>query len=394
MIFLFIYYSALSVVSLVFNKNLALLLKKRLGVIFLSFLLFVPFLFIESGIRDIELFESVGYHAANKLDIYYYDSDHQLYPYFPLTALVLGTVKIIADFIRVEFLPLWRLVTLVSLLALTLLIKNILVLNKKRGESEKQLLFIFSPIAIFPVLFHAHHDVILLLFYFVAAWLLIFKPRPFLGGLSFGISILAKTWSVIFLPLVFIEKIDSQRKKLFALGVILSVMSVTLFYWRLWHSQPERILDATTKYGGSWVVLWGPQGVLTLLANNQHLFSQTFRSVFMALIFLAAYLVIIKRKFKLLVASGFLMLTFFIFTLSWAPQYVFWVWPFIVVNENLKVIKIFSLISLPYILVTYADLVWGLNFAALSTILSLPIWLLSLVLWYNLAAGKKVLFEK
>ena len=391
MLILFFYYVGLSVTALLFSKSLARLLSKSRTIFFLasSLLLYLPYFFITKGIRDIELLESVGYFARNRIDVYYIDADHRLWPYLPLTSLLTGFLFAISKFLHFPFLNLWRLTTLAFLILTAHVIGKMLQNPKNKDGYLRAVLFLFSPIAIWPVVFHAHLDVNLLFFYLLAIFLIVKKKKTFLSGVSLGFSILAKTWSVIFLPIFFLQKLTRIQRLTIIVGISLSIVATSLFYLRFWHSTPTRIWDAVIGYAGSWTVYWGPQGLLiNLLAGNQPL-NQNLRSFYLLIIFAAVYLMIFKKQMDIISGSKLLMLTFFVFTLSWAPQYIFWVWPFIVVTESLKTIKIFSLLSLPYVFITYADLVWNLNLTFLSVLFSLPIWIFGLMLWYDNLQFKK-----
>lgn len=346
-------------------------------------LIFFPYFFINTGIRDIELYESVGYFARNRIDIYYIDADHRLWPYLPFLNPVLGILFEISQQTRLHFLNLWRLTTLITLLLTAEVMRRILVKCKGKDIFKKLSLFIFSPISLFPVVFHAHHDVILLFFYLLSILLLMYtKNGTVPGAISLGVSILAKNWSIVFLPLLLLQK-GLVKLSLALVISTFTIVSIVYIYTIGWHSLLNRIIDAATGYAGSWVVDWGPIGIITSIINKQNLFSSDFRLVYSFLIFFLVYLLFFKFRPNILKGSEIIMLSFFVFTVSWAPQYLFWIWPFIVASERLNTIRVFSLLSLPYIFITYADLVWNLNLTIFSILLSLPIWLFGLKLWYD-----------
>lgn len=379
--YLFLFYIVISLLPFVLLKFITKILNNNLGFLAIFILLYFPFIFVTSGLNDIKLFESVGYFGWERLDIYYYDADHRLYPYFPLTSLVTAVFYGVSQISGIPFLTLWRIATTSSLIVIAILIKNVFT-PRRTDSNSKVILFLFSPISLWPVLVHAHHDVVLLLFYLLSLWLIFNKKEVLWGSFSFGLSVLFKTWSLIFLPLILLQ--NGNLKRILSIIILIDfvIMSISAFYIRFWHSSWERLVEAVTGYGGSWTVLWGPLGFLTHGSNQ--VFSPAVRLLYSSFLFLCTYLLLFKIKKDIVRKSEFLMLTFFVFTISWAPQYIFWAWPFIVISESLTVVKTFSLLSLPYILTTYSMLFWNLNFTLLSVVSSIPLWLFSLWLFLKI----------
>lgn len=383
MALLFIYYTLLSALGIYWQWTFRLF-KNRLYLLLLFLFVWAPFLFLQKGIMDIELFESVGYFSANRLDIYYTDADHMLYPYFPLLSLILGAIYKASQILPLGFLTLWRVVTVIALIGTSYMAKSILVKRGDKQAAGKILIFVLSPLALFPVAFHAHPDVILILFYLLGIYLITYGGKYLtLGFLSLGLSVLTKTWSFVFLPLLLLQNFRFSKKILGLCFFLLTIGAVCQFYIRFWHSSIFRLLDAVGGYAGSWVVYWGPQGIVSELFKIP--FASNFRLVYTAVIFAAAYFLIIRSRAKIVEGSEFLMLTFFVFTLSWAPQYIFWVWPFIVIVRKIETARLFSIFSLPYVLASYISLVFGLRLNLLITLLSLPVWFLGLGLWLGFA---------
>ena len=381
MLYLFLYYIVISLLPFVFIKFITKILNNNLGFLAIFILFYFPFIFVTSGLNDIKLFESVGYFGWKRLDIYYYDADHRLYPYFPLTSLVTAVFYGISQISQIPFLTLWRIATTTSLVVIAILIKNVFT-SRKTNSNSKVILFLFSPISLWPVLVHAHHDVILLLFYLLSLWLILNKKEVLWSSFSFGLSVLFKTWSLIFLPLILFTNMNFKRMLSIIILTGIVILSLCAFYIRFWHSSWGRLMEAVTGYGGSWTVLWGPLGFLTRGSNQ--VFSPPMRLLYSSFIFLGTYLLLFKIKANVIRKSEFLMITFFVFTISWAPQYIFWAWPFIVISESSAVVKTFSLLSLPYILITYSMLLWNLNFTLLSVVSSIPLWLFSLWLFLKI----------
>lgn len=379
--YLFLFYIVISLLPFVLLKFITKVLNNNLGFLAIFILLYFPFIFVTSGLNDIKLFQSVGYFGWERLDIYYYDADHRLYPYFPLTSLVTAVFYGVSQISGIPFLTLWRIATTSSLIVIAILIKNVFT-PRRTDSNSKVILFLFSPISLWPVLVHAHHDVVLLLFYLLSLWLIFNKKEVLWGSFSFGLSVLFKTWSLIFLPLILLQNVNLKRILSIIILIDFVIVSISAFYIRFWHSSWERLVEAVTGYGGSWTVLWGPLGFLTHGSNQ--VFSPAVRLLYSSFLFLCTYLLLFKIKKDIIRKSEFLMLTFFVFTISWAPQYIFWAWPFIVISERLTVIKTFSLLSLPYILTTYTMLFWNLNFTLLSVVSSIPLWLFSLWLFLKI----------
>ena len=382
---LFLYYSLLSFAAIFFSLFLP---KKQtlnfITLVLFSILIFLPYFFISGGVRDIELFESVGFLSSRRADIYYIDSNHGLYPYFPFLSLVLGPVYLLSQAWSLPFLNLWRVITLTSLLVSAFLIYKILTLGKSKERFNKVLVYIFSPITLFPVVFHAHFDIILVLFLLFAIYFSFFRNKKiFYSAVFLALSILAKTWSIMFLPL-FIKE-DKISQKLYFLAIFFFVIfAITAFYIRFWHSSFFWIFQAVSGYVGSGSLHWGGLGLVSLFINVAKIFSSDFRHAYLILLFSIVYILIFLKKFDILKGSFFIILSLFVFTIGWAVQYIFWVWPFLVIRENISNIRWYSLLALPYLLVAYIFIVWDIKNDFLLVVSSLPIWLFSVKLWYTL----------
>lgn len=379
---IFIYYSLLSLFAICFAPKF-----KKLGIkFFLCAFILVSFvyLFKHSGIRDIELLESVGNYSLLRLDVYYFDANHQLYPYFPFLSPILGITLFVSIVIHMQFLTLWRVLMILTLFALAHLIRKILTIQNKKNVDEKIILFLFSPLSLFAVAYHAHPDVLLIFFYLASIYLVLLKKeRQILGAFFFGLSILTKTWSIFFFIPILVSKLRFVDKFKFSAISGLTIIFVTLFYIRFWHSNIFRIFDAVGGYGGSWVVLWGPQGLFTLIFGNTHFFPSYLRSIWLFFLLIPLYFLIFLKKVEIIKASELIMLTIFVFTVSWATQYAFWVWPFIILCEKTKNIKIMSFFSLPFVLVSYVSFVNELKIDWLIVFSSLPLWSFGAWLWYT-----------
>lgn len=383
MILLFLYYlllSSFSYLKLKFAKGISPLFQ----FIFFGLLIFIPYIFTSRGIRDVELFESVGYYSFNRIDIYYIDSNHGTYPYFPFISIIFGFIYAVSQLLGIHFLNIWRFLACSLLVLTAYLIYQIL---KKKTDSqafEKTKIFILSPISLFPVVLHTHFDIWLIFFYVFFLYLLLLKKRGILAGISLGFSILAKTWSIVFLPLLIFTKPLKEQLKM-SIVVFITICSVAALYIRFWHSSINRITAAVTGYVGSGNNNWGLYGIFNNFGIH---FSTDFIKIYSIIIFAVAYFLIFKRRIDLIKSSEFLMLTAAVFSINWAPQYIFWLWPFVVLAENKKTIIITSILGSLYVFCAYLSIVFNIKLVTLTTILSIPIWLLLLKLWYTFARDK------
>lgn len=348
------------------------------------FSIFFVYLFINRGVRDVELLAAVGHYALNRTDIYYIDSNHQLYPYLPLLSPILGIILFISRITSVSFLTIWRFFIISTLFASAYLIKLLLEKSNDKKIGQKIALFIFSPLSLFPVAFHGHPDVLVSFFYLASLYLFFAKKeKQVFASILFGLSVLAKTWSVFFIVPMLTSKLRFRDKIKFSIISFLTIMFVILFYVRFWHSSISRIFEAASGYGGSWVVLWGPQGLYTLMIKNTHFFPSIVRRLWVIIVLIPFFIVAYRKKFTIIKASEFTMLTVFLFSFAWATQYTFWVWPFIVLSENIERVRIFSFLSLPFILVSYYSFIFNMNLDTWIVFSSLPLWLYAAWLWYT-----------
>ena len=369
---------------------------------FLFYLLFA--FFIKNPLQDVHLFESAGFYLTQKIDIYFIDQTHGTYPFFPFLIFPYALAHLVVlRFPILAFSFLIKLIFIPTIFALGILIEKISLLQgiTKKTALKRKILFCLNPVVFFTVVYHGQADVLLLFFYFLSFYLLL-NDKGYLkivsSGISFGLSVLTKTWSIVFFPL-FLLKIRSLKLLLLHLiSASSSIFIICYIYTRFVNSSFRQVLNAVLghpavfgQHSGS-PSFWGIAAVLNLthqITKNSNiqvftLHFSTLSTFILAGVFLLLYLIIFFKKTNFLRASLILVLGFYVITPSWGTQYTFWILPFLFL-ENIVYGFAYSLIATPYLFLSYLSAITpGEIYMNLSRIFSLFPWIFSLAVFCQL----------
>ena len=362
---------------------------------FIFYLLFA--FFIKNPMPDVHLFESAGFYLTQKNSIYFIDQTHGTYPFFPFLIFPYALFHLVVK--RYPILPfsfLVKLILIPTIFALGILIEKLSILQglKKNSAFQRKILFCLNPVVFFSIVYHGQADILLLFFFLLSFY---FFEKTLLSGIFYGLSILTKTWSVIFWPLFFLKIKTFNSKIIHFLSTIIPIFVVCFIYTRLVGSSFRQVASAVFghpavfgQHSGT-PSFWGIAAILNVffqVTKNtdikyfiQHFSS--FSTFILAIVFLLLYLIIFIKKISFHKSSLILILGFYILTPSWGIQYSLWVLPFLFM-ENLVYGLVYSFIASPYLIFSYLPVINSEVDMNLSKLFSLLPWLFSLVIFYQL----------
>jgi len=352
------------------------------------FLLFLILLFQITAIAltkfevgDVFLFSKAGHYLGEKLDFYEFDSAHSQYPFFPFLMYFYSIFHLLAGsfnfFTFSFFLKLFLL--LPCLWGLSFLVKS--AGNNEIEKRLSQIQFLTSPIVYFVILFHGQTDVVLLFLFFASAIvsLPVLKTKnTLIGAIFFGLSILAKTWSVIFIPMYLLFQKNLKKSLLFFLTVILILIADIFIYFKsVYYTKLDNIIPAISKPGGPSGV-WGLSFFFSPFINAVEFITKNNLVIF-AILLSIIYFLVWKTKRNFWESCFLLILGIYLIIPNWGVQYLFWILPFIfIIKPGLspKLVQTFTFLATAYLLASYTNIIFNRQAINLSYIYSLGI-----ILW-------------
>ncbi len=217
--------------------------------------------------------------------------------------------------------------------------------------SKKNLISTFiyavNPVTILITTLHGQFDVIPIFFLLLSIYFLN-KNRGLVSILFFSLSILIKTWPILFfIPIL--RKI--KNKKIIPLILLLPIIFISIYIW-LFKSNLIYITKTVIYYQG----LWGIWGISILFRKIGVFWQKTSTFLFLISFFgyslLTKSINIIKRIYALLIF-------FFVFTTNFSIQYFAWFIPFLILIKPKKYLYLIFLISI-YLFSFYS--IWLFNF--------------------------------
>jgi hypothetical protein len=357
----------------------------------------LPALIFETNTNyDIESYKMVARRLVLGGEIYTAPDTMNRHPYLPFQMYWLGLSRLIADHLKLSFLAI---VKLLPIIADSLIAVLIYLTFKKQNRQEHAffagMLYALNPIPMFVSAYHGQFDSIPLFLTLLAIYYL--KESLVLSGLSLGLGILNKSWPVLFFPMAW-EKIKGMKRKIFytLLIGIPSILGI-LIYFFLFDGRTLTIVKRALTYN-SGISSWGYTyflGLLTRIAQGTSLIINTYLyqfSKYVTVLILGLIWFFYARHKKPVQGFLLILLTFFSFTHAFATQYLCWIIPFAVLEEDWKWLQRFSLAAFLYMSVAYHALInrpgWVIQFLPLSEAkwwimvpASLPVWIIC-IFWF------------
>jgi len=239
------------------GQPMRIVINKFFGPIIFLILLFhfITAFALGGEVGDVRLFASAGYAFYNKVDIYWVDQTHGTYPFFPFMIYPYALFWYLSDklpfvtfsfFVKLLLIPI---IFLTSSLIAKILRQKGLTKHKSRLV---QLLFLTNPIVFLTITFHGQAD-ILLIFFFI--WSIYLLKECFLSGILMVLSVLTKTWSIIFLPLVIFRIKSFQKLIIYLSTFILTLFAFVFLYKSFVFTSITRIFCGTLRAMKYFVVI-------------------------------------------------------------------------------------------------------------------------------------------
>lgn len=389
----FVYFSSFHVLSFVplFVKLMenTTWYKAVLIAIILSQLIFIAFFDYQIG--DVMLFSGAGKYLRQGIDFYWIDSDHTQYPFFPLLIYYHAIANYFSEMIPyLNFSFYLKLLLLACAIFISKKILDRNVYSSLALGRKLQIQFLSSPLVYCVVLVHGQVDIALITLLMLSINQI--GGQNFFGWLKmlvyYSLSIAAKTWSIIFLPGIIQIQNTLLKKLIFPIGIMFLLLAITYGYTlTVFGSSVTTVLPAVTKAGGP-IGVWGisflfswSESVLSFLKENS------------LWIFLFGYLgsqsLLLRKHFEIYEYIALTIISFYILTLNWGAQYLFWVYPFLLVLPEYRIINklhYFSLITGGYIFIAYFHILTrdAHNLQMIVSMYSLILWIFFMLLFFHL----------
>lgn len=347
-------------------KKLLLNNFSRSVVVILSFYLLYA-LFLGGEINDVRLFGSAGYHLRKGIDLYFIDQSHGTYPHFPFLAFYYALANLIS-----EMFPFFTF----SFLVKAITIPTAFLVSRFLATKEERLSFLLHPAFFGPIVIHGQADILLIFFLFFA--LISFQKKPVLSGVSYGLSLLVKTWSLFFLPFV-VSTLKLKQRPVFLLALISTVFLDVFVYTRLLHSSFRTVFGAAFGHPGSPIGSWGLSFILSLFSIP---IGPTLAKYWLIIVLVCANLVAWRKKLSVMVGIELIILCYAVLTLGWGIQYTVWLIPFAYYNKNGNWAERFGLLAIPYLMLSYFSAASGSSIEIIKIFGLLP-WAYCILLLYQ-----------
>jgi len=391
----FLLISAIHYYLLFSSKRTLNILKKYFNkvVLFIIFLLiFSAYLYKQQAI-DVFLFSTVGELLRNKIDVYWYDSDHNMYPFFPFLLILFAGLDWIADVVSI--------VNFMFLVKLTLLLPLFFLASWIKTKSKNKLLmleFLTSPITYGVIFYHGQIDIFLMAFFVLSMNQLLenkLTPKSILSiSLNYFASVASKTWSILFAPIIWwFYKKSWQIYAIFFLVAGLLFANIFGYTRYVFGSSIRTVLPAILKPGGQ----IGNWGFLYILPQLQAFVMEYKLLVYGALLAIG-YLIVLSRKLSFWKTITLFIFWMYVVAIHWAVQYAFWILPFMLIYKKwigVKLSNLYLAVFNIYVFLNYVDLssegqIFGKD---IVNVLGLVIWIMTIYIFYKLTKKNQSLLQ-
>jgi len=340
---------------------------------------FITAFSLSGEVGDVRLFATAGYALFHKIDIYWLDQSHGTYPFLPFMIYPYALFWYLSDKLPVFTFSFFIKLLLIPIVFLTsFLIAKIL---RQKGLAKYkarfiQLLFLTNPIVFLTITFHGQADILLIFFFIASVFYL--QKKIILSAVLMALSILTKSWSVIFLPLI-ILRIRSFQKIIIYLSTFILVLFAFVFLYKSFiFTSITRIFSAAIMRPSGSAGYWGITALLDIL-NLQKIsyFYSANRLYFLFLGILGGLGIYYIRKLSIFRGVLLLVLIVYALTGGWGLQHSLWLVPFGLLNNKFKETSIYSLLTVPYLFLSYLAIAGGWE----NSLLNKAIVILALFPW-------------
>ncbi len=332
----------------------------------------VPNFLLSGGAAyDIESYGIVGDLLLRGEDVYAASTTLGRHPYLPLQLYWIALARWSTHALGLPFVQIVRLAPIAADVGLALSLFTALRWRGLETASRGGLSYALNPIPVFVSAYHGQFDAIPALLT-VLAILTVARSATISGG-WLGLGILNKSWPVLALPSLLWGAEGMRRKLLFLTTAVLVPLAGLLLYTGLFHADPLSILRRATGYNhgvGIWGysyfsrLLWALRpdlsGPLGWLASNGR---------FLTLTALALVWLLWARKEAPGAGILTILVSFFAITHAFSIQYLMWVVPFAILEQERRWLARYTLAAFGYMFLVYATLILA---PLISTVIPWP----------------------
>lgn len=311
------------------------------------------------------------------------------YPYLPLQMYWSAIAVTISSKFSIPFPVVAKTLPVLGDALISVFIYLILSRNfDKKIGSIGSLLFALNPIPIFVSAFHGQFDSIPIVLVLISIYYII---RPIPAGLLFGLSILAKSWPVLFLPSLLEQQGKNKNILTFAMSTALIPSVAILFYILLFESSLPNVIKTAISYNHG-IGVWGYSylfRIITQIYDQNNLYGWFIQN---ARFITLGILIVVWLKFaynQSLPKSLFVItLAFLSFTHAFSIQYLSWLIPFAILDNRIdKWLFRYTIAAFAYMFMAYHTLILDMKITNimpwktadhLIILTGIPVWLVSI----------------
>jgi hypothetical protein len=363
----------------------------------------VPDLLLPVGaLYDIESYEIVGQLVPTGADVYASPETVGRHPYLPLQMFWMALSEKVSQALQIPFVKIVRLAPIIADALIALLIFQFLRRDiSPQAAFSAGLWYALNPIPVFVSAYHGQFDAIPIFFTLMAFYWVSRSPTASGGWL--GLGILDKSWPVLALPSLLWATRRWKR------GIVLALMAVAIplfgviFYVLLFDADPSVVLKNALTYNRG-VGIWG----YTYLIRMLSVFAPSTDRLFALVLNYGRYLTLVAlglvwwfwaRKETPLAGFLTILVAFFALTHAFAIQYLVWLVPFAILDQDYRWLYRYTLGAFAYMFLAYFTLILGMSIDRLLPWpqadwfiimpAGLPAWLVTLAwLWKRLLGAR------
>jgi hypothetical protein len=352
---------------------------KKIFILGLIIRLICLYLFKNVTNYDLQSYIKVGELTLKGINVYP-DIANLHHPYFPFFLYVeaaashIGQISLIRPIGPMGSILIIKFINILFDLGIAYMVY---LLSKKNLKTV--LLYAINPVTILITTLHGQFDVIPVFFILLSIYLLN-KKQEFLSVLSFSLSIVSKTWPILFIILL-ARKIKNKR----LLILIILLPALFCFYYSFRFKTPILNIIATVlNYQGLWGI-WGPMSLIRLMRPIGPIGQKLFSLIFVASLLTYSYF---KKKENFIEEILRLLFFFFVFTTGFSIQYLTWIMPFLIIIKPKGFLTLIFLMTI-YLFSFYYFWLFCVNcqitlswLVLIQNLTGIILWLSFIKVWY------------
>jgi len=340
---------------------------------------------------DIESFELVAKHVRAQEDIYTALDTASRHPYLPLQMVWMGTAGWLADKSSLGFASLVRLAPIIADILIVFLLFKTFQKRKTFNPTLPALLYALNPVSVYVSAYHGQFDSIPLLFLLLS--LFYAGSSAYKSGFWLGLGIWVKSWPILGLPFI-LNSFNGFKKKIqFGLAMVLLPLVGVIIYLLVFQADFFITISKALGYNHG-IGVWGYTFIVKILANSLFPEGQIWEffklNRYLTIGIIGLVWFFFARKQSPIAGVLTILLTFFAFTHAFSIQYLVWLIPLAILDNEQKWLKWYTLAAFSYMFLVYHTLIldrtitnlvaWPLADTLLIIPASIPVWLVT-VFW-------------